>query len=261
MNTKGRILLIGRSDCLGEKGVQAGIWTAGVHGLAASTIVMNMTARDEGLNFEEIELSGTFIVRQAETILQKQNIDVVKVGRLSSEEQIEATARILEDSRLNCPVVISPAVFRSNDSQALGVRALAHWKRRLPHLATMIVATEREADALGGFHAEGREELPHVAETLATLGSESVLLSALLPGQARGVDIFLDASGQLHEREFPLIREGEYGLDTPNLSTALACQLALGCNLMQAAGLARDFVAEGQGWTSELPAFAEVQGG
>lgn len=260
MITKGRLLLIGRSDCLGDKGVQAGIWTAGVHGLAASTIVMNLTARDEGLNFDEIELSGTFIVRQAETILQQQKIDVVKVGRLSSEEQIEATARILEDSRLNCPVVISPAIFRSNDTQALGVRALAHWKRRLPHLATMIVATEREADALGGFHAEGREELPHVAETLATLGSESVLLSALLSGQARGVDIFLDAGGKLHEREFPLVREGEYGLDTPNLSMALACQLALGCNLKQAARLARDFVAGGEGWTSELPAFAEVRG-
>lgn len=258
--TKGRILLIGRSDCLGDKGIQAGIWTAGVHGLAASSIVMNLTARDEGLNFDETELSGTFIVRQAETILRKQEIDVVKVGRLSSEEQIEAAARILEDSRLACPVVISPAIFRSNDTQALGVRALAHWKRRLPHLASVIVATEREADALGGFRAEGREELPHVAETLATLGSESILVSALLQGRKCGLDILRGADGKLHEREFPLVREAEQGLDTPNLSTALACQLALGCSPREAAARARDFVAAGQGCTSELPAFAEVQG-
>lgn len=260
--TKGRILLIGRSDCLGEKGVQAGIWTAGVHGLTTSTVIMSLTAHDEGRNFDETELPGTFIIRQAEAILESQKIDVVKIGRLSSEEQIEATARILEDSRLSgCPVLISPAFFRANDEPALGVRAIAHWKRRLPHLARMVVVTEREADALGGFQAEGREELPHVAETLATLGSESVLLSAQDPGRAGGVDIFLDDEGILYERDFPVTRQGEAGLDTPNLSTAVACQLALGHGNQEAARRARDFIVTEQNDQAVLSDFTKVQGG
>lgn len=260
--TKGRILLIGRSDCLGEKGVQAGIWTAGVHGLAASTVIMNLTARDEGRNFDETELPGTFIVRQAEAILESQKIDVVKVGRLSSEEQIEATAQILDDSRLaGCPVLITPAFFRANDEPALGVRAIAHWKRRLAHRARMVVVTEREADALGGFQAEGREELPHVAETLATLGSETVLLSAQDPGGDGGLDIFLDAEGVLYQREFPVLRDGEAGLDTPNFSTAMACQLALGHESREAARRARDFIVAEQNESAVLTDFARIHGG
>jgi len=246
-----RVLAIGRSDALGLEGLQGDQRTVEALGGRAASVVVNLCSADTGAPHDEVELPATFIVRQFETVMARHRIAAIKLGRLSSEEQVETVARLLESLPSRPPVILAPALFRLTGERVLGVRALAHWKRRLPHLATVMVASGQEAAALGGFEIGDRADLRHATELLATLGSDNVLLTGTLAAEGRGLDLLLGPSGKLVEREFPLPESlagrvgtvlGEGGLGRSILAAGIATELARGRDLQSACELARNYV-------------------
>lgn len=257
MTASPHVLAIGRSDALGLEGLQGDQRTIESLGVRSCALVTSLSSADSGAAQDEIELPPAFIERQFSMIVGRRRIAAIKLGRLTAEGQIAAVVSLLEALTHSPPLVLAPALFRANGRRVMDVAALAEWKRRLPSMATVLVASAQEAAALGGCEAGGREELRHATELLATLGSESVLLCGSLPAEGVGLDLLLDADGGLVEREFALPEGaaglvgtalGEGGLGRSMLAAGIAAELAKGRTVREACRTARDHATRVLGW-------------
>jgi hydroxymethylpyrimidine/phosphomethylpyrimidine kinase len=236
-----RILSIGRFDCLAVGGLQNDLITTCLLGGVGASVATSMTAHDTDTAFEVVELPATFIVRQLDQVFQAGRVDAIKIGRLSSEEQIEVVAGTLEERAVTAPVVLAAGLLRENGSPVLGPRALAHWKRRLPQLARLLVASRSEAELLGGFGPGDIDTDEHVAAMLGTLGSEAVLLSTSAPLGGTGLDVLSDGDGVTKQR----FEQGDWPeqyRSRPAFATAIAVGLGAGLPLARAVDEARAYV-------------------
>lgn len=222
-----RILSIGRFDCLAVGGIQDDLVTIRQLGAEGATVATSMTARDVDVAFELVELPATFIVRQIDQVFRSGPVDAIKIGRLSSEEQVEVVAGVLEERKQRGPVVLAASLLREDGSPVLGPRALAHWKRRLPQLARLLVASRTEAELLGGFGPGEIDSNEHVAAMMSTLGSEAVLLSSADPLSDVGHDVLSD-DGEIRAWRFAGMDQQWQHRLRPSFATAIAVGLGAG---------------------------------
>ncbi len=241
------ILSIAGYDPSSGAGVTADVKTAAAHGCYAATCITALTVQSTQGVYGVQPVTPDLITRTLKTLADDLDIAAVRLGMLGSGEIAAAVADFLTAAKLS-NVVLDPVIRSSSGKPLLDERGLSILREMLP-LCDVLTPNIAEAALLAGSPplsdgADWASALPRIRE-LATaihqLGARAVVITGghLTPAN----DYLSYENGERVE-----IIEGEH-IESHSThgtgcayATSLACRLALGDNLSQAARAAQAYV-------------------
>jgi hydroxymethylpyrimidine/phosphomethylpyrimidine kinase len=247
-----RALSIAGSDSGGGAGIQADLKAfarCGVHGMTAITA---LTAQSTTGVDAVMAVPGEMILAQVRAVVGDIGVDAVKVGMLGSREAALAVAQALDELPAGTPVVVDPVMVSESGAPLLDYDARAALIEEIVPRASVLTPNLPEAAALAGRGGAGvggdpesgdHDEQTLLREVLA-LGCGAVVLTG--GHRSVAVDLLLDREHpeQIAEIAGPRHPEGAAHGSGCTHSSVLAAQLALGCDLRQAAEIARALAGE-----------------
>jgi hydroxymethylpyrimidine/phosphomethylpyrimidine kinase len=244
VNSSGRVpavLAIAGSDSGGGAGIQADLKAfarCGVHGMTAITAI---TAQGTtGVSRVEA-VSAPMIVAQVRAVAEDIGVDAVKIGMLGTAETIAAVIEAL-DPVAEAPVVLDPVMVAESGAVLLDEGAREALARDLLPRATVATPNIPEARVLTGL-GEGASQAD-LAAGVHALGPAAVVVTG---GHSEGlVDLFFDG-GEPVEIPGERYPEGASHGSGCTHSSALAANLALGREPLEAARAAREIASEAVG--------------
>ncbi|HET9364070.1 MAG TPA: bifunctional hydroxymethylpyrimidine kinase/phosphomethylpyrimidine kinase [Candidatus Angelobacter sp.] len=233
------VLSIAGHDPSSGAGSTADIKTIAAHGCYGVTCITALTVQSTRGVVRMEPVQGKTITETLETLVDDLNIAAVKIGMIGSAEAAQAIAAFLE--RHSIPnVVLDPIVKSSSGADLISQEGLQIMKTRLLSQAHVITPNIDEATTLTGMAIANPAEMEAAALSLQKSGAKNVIITG---GH-------LDPPYDLvcHEGQKPIFLKGRkiksrstHGTGCA-FSTALACELALGRDLLQAAKAAKRFV-------------------
>jgi hydroxymethylpyrimidine/phosphomethylpyrimidine kinase len=233
------VLTIAGYDPSSGAGVTADIKTIAAHGCYGVSCITALTVQStRGVKRVEA-ISGKMITQTLEELAQDVKIAAVKIGMLGSVDAARAVASFLERKRPKI-VVLDPILRSSSGAEMILRPAIAILKAELLAKATVITPNIDEAAALTGITISGLEQMRDAAERLHQMGGKAVVITG---GHLRSpVDLVSHRSGAAIFLEGAKIRTRSTHGTGCAFSTSLACHLALGRKLDEAARAAKRFV-------------------
>jgi hydroxymethylpyrimidine/phosphomethylpyrimidine kinase len=231
------VLSIAGSDSGGGAGIQADLKAfarCGVHGMTAITAVTwQNTVGVQGIT----PIPPDAIVGQVRAVAEDIGVDAVKIGMLGTVATIEAVASAL-DLVGDAPVVLDPVMVSESGAPLLEPEARTALVGLMPR-ATVVTPNLDEARSLVG----SGEDLESLARSIRALGSTYVVITG---GHGPGdgvVDLFFDGERavEISGERFP--SGASHGSGCTH-SSALAAQLALGLEPLEAAREAKRIASE-----------------
>ncbi|WP_017931768.1 bifunctional hydroxymethylpyrimidine kinase/phosphomethylpyrimidine kinase [Robiginitomaculum antarcticum] len=237
-----RILIIAGSDSGGGAGIQADIKTCAAFGVYSATAITAITAQNT-LGVQAVEaLSPALVTAQIKSVLTDIGADVVKIGMLANREIIDAVADALEQYAPEASIVLDPVMVATSGDRLLDENAVEALKSRLIPMAEVITPNVPEAVALTGLPCSDLEELQAAGHALIKMGAFSALMKGgHLDTGAMMHDLIVTEEGTTY-MSGPKIRSRHTHGTGCTLASALACGLAAGASLEDAAQAAKDFV-------------------
>lgn len=234
------VLSIAGSDSGGGAGIQADIKTIAAHNLYAETAVTALTAQNTLGVFGIYEIDPAFVAHQIDVVFEDIRPDAVKIGMISSKEIISAVSEALRRHRAQ-NIVVDPVMVSTSGSKLINEDAFEAMTELLFPIADIITPNIPEASLLCGFEINDETSRLHAAQILAGSGGYAVLIKGGHTGKT--ADDLL-----VVERREPIWLRGER-IDTENthgtgctLSSAIACNLAIGLDLEMATRKAKAYV-------------------
>lgn len=272
------VLSIAGSDSSGGAGIQADIKTIAAHRLYAETVITALTAQNT-LGVTGIqEATPDFVRLQLDAVFDDIRPDAVKVGMVSSPEIIRAIASGLREHRA-ANVVVDPVMVATSGSRLISEDAVSALVSELLPLADVVTPNIPEAEILAKRDITTEENMVEAAHTIARACGSAVLLKgghrtagehAAAEGFGRSVaqdsarggveegadsaasdafssseharDLLVTANGQ--ERWFAakrIMTKNTHGTGC-TLSSAIACGLARGLDVVDAVGAAKTYI-------------------
>lgn len=239
----GRVLVVAESDSGGGAGIQADIKTITALGGYAMSAVTALTAQNtEGIN-SRVESTPRFIEKQMSAVLRDIGADVIKIGMVPNVETIEAVHYTYMEFAPDIPMVLDPVMIAKGGHALIDREAIHLLKQHFLLHARIATPNIPEAEALTGMDIHSLSDLKRVAESMITLGCQSVLLKGGLMAGDMVYDVLYSEDG-LEVFQDPRI-------DTPHtrgtgctLASAIAVGLAQRMTLRDAVVRARAYVRQ-----------------
>ncbi len=233
------VLSIAGHDPSSGAGITADIKTIAAHGCYGVTCVTALTVQSTRGVKRVDPVEGRFITEALEHLMDDLDIAAVKIGMLGSEEAAKAVAAFLKRYSLR-HVVLDPIIRSSSGADLISRDGLQVIKERILGCASVITPNIEEAAALTGLNVTTMDEMQVAALRLHDMGARNVIITGghLDPPN----DLVSTEDGQstvLHGKKIP--GQSTHGTGCA-FSTALACNLALGNDLLTAAKAAKHFV-------------------
>ena len=234
------ILSIAGFDPSSGAGITADVKTIAAHRCYGVTCITALTVQSaRGVKSVE-PVEGRVITETLEELANDLDIAAVKIGMLGSAEAARSVAAFLRRHQLR-HVVLDPILKSSSGANLLEKDALPVLKDRLLALASVITPNIAEAEMLTGIPVRRAEEMESAALLLHRMGARNVIITGghLDPP----VDLVSPEPGKrttfLSGKK--ISTHSTHGTGCA-FSTALACNLALGKRLVDAARAAKKFV-------------------
>lgn len=261
MTTEPSVLVISGLDPAGGAGFIADVRVAAAHGLRAIGVVTALTEQDTTGVRAVHPVPADILADQLRAILWDVEVAAVKIGMLGNQAVAEAVAEALH--AVAAPAVWDPVLRPTAGRVPLydgdPARALA----LLAGHVTVMTPNLPEAEVLWGQPIADLTAMQRAAGELRARTGAAILLKgghlaelADLANPGAGGELGSEAGGDAvdvlaHDAGAPiLLRAPRLAVAQPvhgtgcALSTALACGLALGSEVADAAGAAKRFVAE-----------------
>ena len=240
-----RVLTIAGSDSSGGAGIQADLKTIAAFGLYGESAIASLTAQNTCGVDGVLDVPPAFLTRQVDAVFSDIRPDAVKVGMLSTAENVRAAAAALARHRAE-NVVVDPVMVATSGGSLMRGDAFGALVDDLLPLADVVTPNLPEAVALAGLEGEpdGVEGMVEAARAIARLTPGAVLVKGgHLSGGPESADVLL-APGS----DEPVVLRAPR-VDTANthgtgctLSSAIACGLAEGMPLEGAVRRAKAYV-------------------
>jgi hydroxymethylpyrimidine/phosphomethylpyrimidine kinase len=233
------VLSIAGHDPSSGAGITADIKTIVAHGCYGVTCITALTVQSTRGVKRIDPVEGRIITETLETLMDDMEIAAVKIGMLGSAEAAKCVAAFLK--RYSIPhVVLDPIVRSSSGAELISRDGLQVMKDRILGRASVITPNIDEAAELAGLTVTAMPEMEIAAARLHDMGARNVIITG---GH-------LDPPHDLVSKEDrrTVILEGNKipGQSTHGtgcaFSTALACHLAKGSDLLAAAKAAKHYV-------------------
>jgi len=235
-----RALTIAGSDSGGGAGIQADLKTfaaLGVHGMSAITAI---TAQNTVAVTAVQDISPDVVKAQIEAVVSDIGVDAAKTGMLHTSEIIEVVSE--EIAKYRFPTVVDPVMIAKSGAALLKPEAVKTLKEKLLPLAAVVTPNAMEAEALSGLKVKTLDQAKAAARKIAMLGPEAVVVKGghVLSGE-KAVDVlFYKGEIKVFEGErFETMTDHGTGC---SFASAIAAELAKGSSIVDAVGVAKDFV-------------------
>lgn len=235
-----KVLTIAGSDCSGGAGIQADLKTMAAHKIYGMSVITALTAQNT-LGVQGIfEVTPEFIAQQIDSVFLDIRPDAIKVGMVSSVETIKTIANKLKEySAKN--IVIDPVMVSTSGSKLLSANAIEALKKYLFPLADLITPNMAEAEVLCGFKITNKEDMLKAGRIILRETGNSVLVKGGHLHDSAD-DLFCDKFGKTHWFLSPRINNLNVHGTGCTLSSAIACELALGFLMKESIEKAKEYI-------------------
>lgn len=238
--TQSRVVLsIAGYDPSSGAGITADIKTIAAHGCYGVTCITALTVQSTRGVARVEPVEGRVISETLEQLTDDLDIAAVKIGMLGSAEAARSVAAFLKRYSMK-NVVLDPIIKSSSGAELISREGLQVLKERILAQACVITPNIDEAAALTGLAVTNPAEMEAAAARLHQLGAQNVIVTG---GHLDPPDDLISRQG----KPFALLRGKRIRAQSTHgtgcaFSTALACELALGKDLLEAAKAAKRYV-------------------
>lgn len=233
------VLSIAGYDPSSGAGITADIKTIAAHGCYGVTCITALTVQSTRGVVRVEPVQGKMITETLENLADDIAIAAVKIGMIGSSEAAQAVAAFLERHSIS-NVVLDPIIKSSSSADLISQEGLQVMEMQLLSQAHVITPNIDEAAALTGIAITNHREMEAAALRLQKLGAQNVIITG---GHLDPPHDLICRAGQK-----PILLKGRkiksrstHGTGCA-FSTALACERALGRDLLQSAKAAKRFV-------------------
>lgn len=234
-----KVLTIAGTDCSGGAGVQADLKTMSAHNVYGMSAICALTAQNTTGVYGIMDVSEEFLANQLDCIFTDIYPDAIKIGMVSNKGLIKVIAnKLLQYEAKN--IVVDPVMVSTSGSRLLNEDASDSLIKELIPLADIITPNLAEAEVLSGINIKTREDMIKAGELIAKNCRGAVLV--------KGGHLDDTADDMLYSNGVVTWLRGER-INNDNthgtgctLSSAIACNLASGCELNEAVKEAKDYL-------------------
>ncbi len=250
-------LTIAGVDPSGGAGIIADVKTFSAFGCYATAAIASLTFQNTQGVFGVENQTAEIVRRQVEPILADFEISALKTGMLPTGGIIEEVARIVKEYNLK-NFVVDPVVRSTSGFDLIDDDALKILIEKLFPLATVITPNIPEAERIAQMKIETFADIEKAAGKMQNFGAKNVLIKGghlLIPdvgfgiaevgkAESRKAKDFLFTGDDLHVFESEFIETTATHGTGCTLAAAIAANLALGKNLVEAVEIAKKFVTQ-----------------
>ena len=236
------VLSIAGFDPSSGAGITADLKTIAAHGLFGISCITALTVQSTRGVAEVRPQTGELVRKTLKVLLDDFHPSAVKIGMLGNKDVAEAVAEVLAEARLP-NVVLDPVLSSSSGAVLLDEKGIRFLIDRLLPLVDVITPNASEAQVLAGVPVTSLEEMRKVAHQLHGLGARNAVVTGghLFPP----TDVLSQTIGSAEQviafAGKHVATESTHGTGCA-FASALACNLALGKNLEESVGAAKDYV-------------------
>jgi hydroxymethylpyrimidine/phosphomethylpyrimidine kinase len=235
-------LTIAGSDSGGGAGIQADLKTFAAHGVYGTSALTAITAQNTlGVTAWE-PVSTALVVAQIEAVVSDIGADAVKTGMLANGEIVRAVADAMRRLGLR-KLVVDPVMIAKGGDRLLETSAVEAIRHDLLPLAHVVTPNIPEAEVLSGITIGSLEDMREAGRRIQALGPRVVLVKGghLQGGESVDIAVTVDGSEDFHAER--LATRHTHGTGC-TLASAIAANLALGLDDLEAIGGAKTYVTE-----------------
>ncbi|TLE02101.1 bifunctional hydroxymethylpyrimidine kinase/phosphomethylpyrimidine kinase [Helicobacter japonicus] len=233
------ILTIAGSDCSGGAGIQADLKTFSAHKLFGMSVILSVVAENTSRVISSYDVPISAINEQIEAVFEDIPPCATKIGMLGSSAIIDCIANNL---RFYKPqnIVLDPVMFAKNGFPLMPQKIRNHFKQKILSLCDVLTPNIPEAQELCGFDIHNIQDMKKAAQCLYNMGAKAILLKG---GHSKenADDIFYNGK-DFHILPSPKINTKNTHGTGCTLSSAIACNLALGFDSLSAIQRAKEYV-------------------
>ncbi len=239
------VLTIAGFDPSSGAGVTADIKTIAAHGCYGVGCITAMTVQSTA-GVRRVEAVDPGLVSETlEELASDVLIAAVRIGMLGSAKVVRAVAEFLSSGKARVPnVVLDPVLKSSSGAELLDAAGTRLLIEKLVPLADVITPNVDEASVLTGLKVTDLDEMRAAAAKLHQMGSAAVVITGGHLEKAIDLLSFSAKSG-VEEEVFKAERQRSNSTHGTGcaFATAMACHLALGRGIAEAALLAKTYVS------------------
>lgn len=234
-----KVLTLAGSDCSGGAGIQADLKTMTAHKVYGMSVITALTAQNTMGVTSIFDVAPQFVEQQLDCIFTDIIPDAVKIGMVSNSGIIEAIVKKLTEYKAR-NLVIDPVMISTSGSKLLSPKAMDALVEKLLPMAYLVTPNIPEAEVLSKMEIREKKDMEKAA----------VLISRRLPGAVllKGGHSNSDADDLLYINGKMIWITGQR-IHNPNthgtgctLSSAIACNLAHGLELIDSVKNAKEYV-------------------
>ncbi|MGU9938910.1 bifunctional hydroxymethylpyrimidine kinase/phosphomethylpyrimidine kinase [Empedobacter brevis] len=236
------VLTIAGFDGSGGAGIQADTKTISAHGCYATNVLTALPVQNTQGVQNIYEIPAQAIREQIQSILEDIYPDAIKIGMVHSVELVHIISEELKN--YNKPIVYDPVMVATSGHRLIKEETLEACIEKLFPLATLITPNLDEASILVNHKIDSAELMLAYGETILNLGCQNLLLKG---GHLQQEKII----SYLFQKKQPVQSYTSQKIETKNthgsgctLSSAIACNLALGFSLTESVQLAQEYVEQ-----------------
>jgi hydroxymethylpyrimidine kinase/phosphomethylpyrimidine kinase len=246
MNKPPVCLTIAGLDPSGGAGIIADVRTFSAFGCFPAAAVSSITFQNTVGVFGAEHQTGESVRRQVEPIIEDYDIAAIKTGMLPTREVIEESARLI-GSLANVPLVVDPVVRSTSGFDLIDDAALRSLIAVLFPLSNLITPNRPEAERITVMKIGSVEDIHAAAKAMQSMGAKNVLIKGGhlygTAGDRKAVD-HLFIGDEIHVFESLYIETKATHGTGCTLAAAIAANLAIGKDLVEAVRVAKEFVTE-----------------
>lgn len=233
-------LTIAGSDSGGGAGIQADLKTFSALGVFGTSAVTAVTAQNtQGVEAVE-DVSPETVAAQIDAVCADMAVGGVKIGMVSRRQTIAVVAECLRRHRLR--PVLDPVMVATSGDRLLQADAVDALRSELMPLAALVTPNLPEAALLTDTPmAADKAAMIAQAEAILRRGAGAVLVKGGHGAGAKSTDILVSAAGVVCFEAPRIATPNTHGTGC-TLSAAIAAGLALGLPMVEAVGMAKDFL-------------------
>lgn len=228
-------------DPSGGAGVLSDIKTIAAFDCRGVAAVTTLTVQNSRLVAAAFHQTGEMVSMQMRLLFDEFDVAAVKTGVLPTRDIVEAVTDAIANR--GCEVlVVDPVIQSTSGFQFMDDDALNALVTRLFPLASVVTPNASEAARITGVAITGPEGMARAGKALLDQGARAVLVKG---GDLEGedaVDILIDQAGETVLKRRRIISSDTHGTGC-RFASAIACLLAGGVRLADAAATAKEYVA------------------
>jgi len=235
------VLTIAGFDPSSGAGITADLKTIAAHGCYGVACITALTVQSTQGVFRVEPVSPDLVVQTLSELAADVDIAAIRIGMLGSAGVAEAVASFLSSRRAK-NVVLDPVIRSSSGADLLDPEGVGFMRKWLLPLAAVVTPNMDEAESLTGMSVRSLEEMKAAAEHLQRMGARAVVITGgHLP---ENTDLLRLNAGEELEFTSPRIDSTSTHGTGCAFATSLACNLALGKEMKEAVGKAKEYVGK-----------------